>query len=288
MKSSLVIVVFFLILPLVSCKKEQMNPDLSIIFLHHSTGRIIWNGKPPSFLEKVAGRISDGLASKLGKNGQLPTLFEAYNSSSDKTYAIEEMVFPKDKGYGWKNYPFDYYNIWVKNAGKEPFMEEPTLEILTKDHQVIIFKHCFPVSNIRADEDAADINSEIKTLANYKLQYAAIRDKLHEFPETKFILFTGAVQVKSNNTPDKAERASEFFDWVRDEWDMPGDNVYLWDLCSLQTEGGIYFKDEYAASPENSHPNADFAAKAVELLFNRIIDVVENDGNGTDLTGEAN
>ena len=164
MKSSLVIVVFFLILPLVSCKKEQMNPDLSIIFLHHSTGRIIWNGKPPSFLEKVAGRISDGLASKLGKNGQLPTLFEAYNSSSDKTYAIEEMVFPKDKGYGWKNYPFDYYNIWVKNAGKEPFMEEPTLEILTKDHQVIIFKHCFPVSNIRADEDATDINSEINTL----------------------------------------------------------------------------------------------------------------------------
>ena len=151
---------------------------------------------------------------------------------------------------------------------------------------MIIFKHCFPVSNIEEDQATPDINSKTKTLANYKLQYAAIKEKLHEFPSTKFIVFTGAVQVKANNSEEKAKRAQEFFKWVKEEWDEPEDNIYLWDLSSLQTEGGLYFKDDYALSPENSHPNGDFAGMAVELLFARIIDVVENDGKGTLLTGK--
>ena len=49
-------------------------------------------------------------------------------------YFIEEKIFPKAEPYGWNNYPYDYYNIWVKNAGEQPFMEEPTLEILTKEY----------------------------------------------------------------------------------------------------------------------------------------------------------
>jgi hypothetical protein len=123
-------------------------------------------------------------------------------------------------------------------------------------------------------------------LANYKLQYAALREKLHEFPNTKFILFTGAALVKSAVSEDAAERAKEFFTWVTDEWDLPEDNIHIWDLYSLQTEGGSYFKDEYATSPDNSHPNGEFAVKVAQLLFARIIDVIETNGNGTKCTGE--
>jgi len=286
MKSKLsFFLVFLLIIPLVSCKKKEAEPDLSIIFLHHSTGSIIWRGESRSFANKVAGRISDKLVKKMNSKGVLPSLFEAYNAENQVNYEIEEMAFPKQKPYGWNNFPYDYYNIWVKNEGETAYMEEPTLEMLSSEYQLIIFKHCFPVSNIEEDQATPDINSKTKTLANYKLQYAAIKEKLHEFPSTKFILFTGAVQVKANNTEEKAKRAKEFFEWVRQEWDEPGDNIYLWDLSSLQTEGGLYFKDEYALSPENSHPNGEFAGMAVELLFNRIIDVAENDGKSTLLTG---
>ena len=35
--------------------------------------------------------------------------------------------------------------------------------------------------------------------------------------------------------------------------DQPDDNIYIWDLYSLQTEGGLYFKDEYAVSEKDSH-----------------------------------
>ena len=196
------------------------------------------------------------------------------------------MVFPKASPYGWHNYPYDYYNIWVKNAGNEPYMEEPTLELLTKKYQVIIFKHCYPVSNIKPDKDSADINSDYKSLANYKLQYTVLRDKLYEFPDTKFIIWTGAAQVKSNISEDEALRAKEFFTWVTNEWDLPGDNIHIWDLYGLETEGGLYFKEEYAGSANDSHPNSKFASKAVKLISNRIIDVIENNGAGTKLTGE--
>jgi len=66
------------------------------------------------------------------------------------------------------------------------------------------------VSNIQVDKDSADINSDYKSLANYKLQYEALRNKLHEFSDTKFILWTGAAQVKSAVSEDEATRAREF------------------------------------------------------------------------------
>jgi len=275
-----------LIFPLNSCDQKVNTSDMNIIFLHHSTGGVIWNAAKPSLVTKVIRRISTKAGALVSAKPRLPLLFNEYNEENDKNYLISEMAFPKKSPYGWNNYPYDYYNIWVKNAGEVPFMEEPTLEMLTKDYQVIIFKHCYPASNILADEDSADINSDVKTLANYKLQYAALREKLHEFPETKFILFTGAVQVKYYLKDGEANRAREFHKWVTEEWDIPGDNIYLWDLYSLQTDGGLHFKDEYALTPHNSHPNGDFARKTVKLLFNRIIDVVENNGNTTQLTGE--
>jgi len=247
----------------ISCGQEAKSPYMNVIFLHHSTGGVIWNG--------------DGHS--------LKQLFKEFNREYDTNYAIRELNFPNASPYGWKNYPFDYYNIWVKNAGEEPFKKEPTLEMLTKDYQVIMFKHCFPVSNIKADLDSPDINSDIRTLSNYKLQYLALRDKLHEFPNTKFIIWTGAALVEKRTAEDNAIRAKEFFEWVTDQWDLPGDNIYIWDFYGLQTEGELYFKDEYSVSSKDSHPNEEFAGKVVDLLFNRVIDVIENDGNGTLLNG---
>jgi hypothetical protein len=275
-----------MLVPLNSCKQKENKSDMNIIYLHHSIGAAIWQGTKISIAKKAAGKISPKLADIIGKKARLPLLFEKYNQENDKNYLIREIEFPKASPYGWNNSPYDYYNIWIRNAGNEPYMEEPTLEILTKQYQVIIFKHCYPVSHIHADKDSADINSDYKSLSNYKLQYAALRDKLHEFPDTKFILFTGAAEVKPGVPEDEAKRSKEFFTWVTDEWDLPGDNIHLWDFYSLETEGGIYLRDEYAVSPNDPHPNGDFAGKAVQLLFNRIVDIIDNNGNGTKVTGE--
>jgi len=282
-------IILLLIVSITSCKQKEKNSDMNIIFLHHSTGEVIWKGfnTKPSVFTRILRKISPSSKNIIGKKAKLPFLFENYNQEYHKNYLIKEIEFPKASPYGWSNYPYDYYNIWVKNSGDSPFKEEPTLEILTKQYQVIIFKHCFPVMNIKADQESADIDSDYKSLANYKLQYESIKNKLHKFPNTKFILFTGAALVKASGvSEDAALRAKEFFKWVIDEWDLPDDNIFIWDLYSLQTEGGLYFKNEYSVSITDSHPNTEFAEMTVQLLFNRIIDVIENNGTRTKLTGE--
>jgi hypothetical protein len=278
------VLVMVMMIAATSCKKTGPTSGIRILFLHHSTGQIIWNGGKSGLIFRITGKINTILGRK-NKKALIPSLFFEHNKQFGTNYDIEDLIFPKANPYGWHNYPFDYYNIWVKNAGTDPFLEEPTLEILTKEYQVIIFKHCFPVSNIQTDKDSSDINSAYRSLANYKLQYIALRDKLHQFPSTKFIIWTGAALVKSQTNDEKAKRAREFFNWVINEWDLPNDNIYLWDFYSLQTEGQLYFQEKFSQSETNSHPNAVFSDFAARLLFNRIIDVIESGGSNTELTG---
>ncbi len=242
-------------------KEASEKEGMKIIFLHHSTGKQIWKGD-------VSG------------------WFKKYNADHSTGYKIVEQVFPQESPYGWKNYPFDYWNIWVKHAGEKPFMQEPTLEILTGQYKVIIFKHCFPVSDISEEDGNPGIDSERKTIETYKLQYLALREKMQEFPGTSFIVWTGAAQVKDEINEQNARRAKTFFDWVKTEWDQPGDNIFLWDFYQLETEGGLYLKPEYAKGMNDSHPNKFFSKKVAPLFCRRIVAVIEGRGDSTSSTGE--
>jgi hypothetical protein len=126
----------------------------------------------------------------------------------------------------------------VNHAGRPPTWSESTLEVLTPLYDVIVFKHCFPVSNIGPDTGSPDVASEAKTLENYELQYAALKAKLRSFPANRFIVWTGAAKLAATTTPEMAARAQQFFTWVRTVWDEPGDNIYVWDFFNLETGGG--------------------------------------------------
>jgi hypothetical protein len=252
-----------------------MSSKVNIIFLHHSTGMNIWKGE------------TSRVAYKIFKKGVVQKWFSQFNKSNGTDYQIEQMNFPNNEGgYGWKNYPYDYYNIWVKNEGDKTFMNEPTLELLTKKYNVIIWKHCYPVSDILPDTGKADVDSEEKRIENYKLQYSQLKEKMRSFPKTTFIVWTGASLTKGSTTPEKAERAKEFFTWVKEQWDEAGDNIFLWDFNGLETENGLYFKDEYASSPTDPHPNKTFASRVAPLMCQRIVDVVEGRGDFSSKTGQ--
>lgn len=239
----------------------------NIIFLHHSTGQLIYN----------AGIESNRIFRKLfPQKAYVSKWFYDYNKKNKTNYIITEQYFPKSSPYGWNNYPYDYYNIWVKNAGEIPYLEEPTLEILTKKYDLIIFKHCYPVSNIYNDINKPDVNSNEKRLENYKLQYLALKRKFHEFPHTKFLVWTGAVQVKSNITEEQAINTKSFFDWVRNEWSTDNDNVYIWDFYDLETEGELYLKKENAKGVKDSHPGKLFAKRVAPLFCHKIIEVIQH------------
>lgn len=238
-----------------------------IVFLHHSTGMSIWLGKSNKYFYRIT------------RKGDMNKFFAKYNKANKTDYEIKQIAFPKSSPYGWNNYPYDYYNIWVKNAGEQLFMDEPTLEILTKEYDVIVFKHCFPVSRISEDTGKPDINSDEKKVENYKLQYDALKKKMHEFPDTKFIIWTPVVCTKKQMTEDEALRTFRFYEWMMDEWNEEGDNIFIWDYYKYQTEGSLYLLDKHAISPDNSHPNAEFSARAGIHLCQYIIDTIESKSN---------
>jgi hypothetical protein len=241
-----------------------MKPDAKILFLHHSTGHNIWKGKI-SGLASISMRLGPSLVTKQLKD---------YNRANGRKYAISKLWFPSAP-YPSENNPFDYYNIWVKNAGQTSFMGQPSLESLTSEYDIIIIKHCFPSSNILEDDSIPDINSKKKTLSNFILQYNAIKKKLLEFPNTRFIVWTPAAQVEKLTTPDEAKRTQEFIKWVKNEWDTPGDNIFIFDFNKIETRGGLYLNPEYAKSLEDSHPNEILSIKSADLLVERIIEVIE-------------
>jgi len=53
--------------------------------------------------------------------------------------------------------------------------------------------------------------------------------------------------------------------------------IYLSGLYQLQTKGTLYFPDEYA-NLLMIPPNDKFAGSAAQLLFSRIVDIIENEG----------
>jgi len=258
------VAIFGILLLIISGCKSENRSMKKIIFLHHSTGYNIWVGSTGRYIYKLT------------KKGDVARYFSNYNKNHGTNYSISEQYFPKESPYGWNNYPFDYYNIWVKNAGPKPYMEEPTLEMLTRDYDVIVFKHCFPGSRILEDTGNPDINSDEKRLENYKLQYNALKNKMHEFPGTKFILWTPAVNTKLQMTEDQARRAEEFHRWITEEWDEKGDNIFIWDYYKYETDGGLYMPDKYASAPDDSHPNRKFSAMMAPIFSQFIIDVINS------------
>lgn len=253
-----------------------------IVFLHHSTGKILWKGGIPQFIR-------------------------AWNAAHGTHYDLTEMNYPSAVGghtrlsriipgrildkfihnrYPWDNYPYDYWNLWVAHTGEHRDRGELNLDDLVRAYDVIVFKHCFPVSRIKADDGSPSLSSPKQTLANFQLQYAALKVRMHQFPQTRFIVWTGAALTQASSNVEDAERARQFATWVKETWDEKGDNIFVWDFRELETEGGPFLKTENAQLPNNSHPSKAFAAKAAPLLGQRIVDVIEGRGDHSSLTGQ--
>ena len=201
-------------------------------------------------------------------------MIDTYNAVRGTTHNIAERNYPSTEGgYPWSNYPYDYYNLWVKHKTTEQDRKELNLDQLAAKYDVIIFKHCFPVSEIQKDAGKPDVNSEVKSLENYKLQYNALKDRMLEFPTKRFLVWTGAALAEDSTTLEQAKRSKEWANWVKTKWDTPYDNIFVFDFEQLETEGELYLK--YPAGKSDSHPAGDFSKVAAGEFVKRIFEVLE-------------
>ncbi|MBI4953728.1 MAG: hypothetical protein HY908_17015 [Myxococcales bacterium] len=236
----------------------SLPADSGIMYLHHSTGGVIWGGGVPEGVD-------------------------AANTANGTSYAIEQTDYPS-AAYPWQNYPYDYWHLWVEAGGQAAAEGQQSLADLTAAHRVVVFKHCFPVSDIEADTGSPDLASEVKSIENYELQYAALKDALHAYPQTRFLVWTGAARLLTESSVEQGARSRQFFTWVKETWDEPGDNIFVWDFFELETEGGDFLVPAYAAG--DSHPSDAFALQVAPFFVNRLLAVLDGSADGGSLTGQ--
>lgn len=231
-----------------------------VIFLHHSTGWAVYN------------------------EGHMADWINNYNTEHVTSYELTERSYP-DAPYPWDNYPYDYWNLWINNACDNSNPGIACMDKLCADYNVIIFKHCYPGSAITDDPANPSASSPVKSIANYKLQYRALRTLMDGYPENKFIVWTLAPLHRLATNSAAAAKARQFTDWVKNDWltedGQSHPNIYIFDFWGYTAESNPTpaqgkvncLKYEYEYMHENtddSHPNT-LANETVGPLFAQFI-----------------
>jgi hypothetical protein len=140
-------------------------------------------------------------------------------------------------------------------------------------HEVILFKSCFPVSNIRSDEQ----------LEQYKRWYLAMREVMDAHPDHLFIVITPPPLNPSATTPEAAARARAFADWLlSDEYLEGHPNVATFDLFGALAEDDPaspevnMLRADYRRDGEDSHPNETANREVGPRLADFIIHTAEH------------
>jgi len=247
---------FFLVAP-----AALAATDDNIIFLHHSTAEGVYFG------------------------GDVPGWFSNYNSTHSTSYTITERSYP-DTPYPWANYPYDYWNLWINGACDSSNPNIECMNTLAANHDIIIYKHCFPGADVVADDNHPDVSASVQTLANYKLQYRALRQMMDSYPNNKFIVWTLTPLHRLATSADNAARAKQFVDWVKNSF-LAEDghshpNIFIFDFWGLIAGSDNFLRYDYEGShtDSDSHPNA-LANATVGPIFSQFIVDTANASIGT-------
>ncbi len=218
------------------------SQTIRILFLHHSTGENLING----------GGVREGLAARgyefydHGYNGDGLRL-------ADGSYNGMNFNVPDDN-----TDPDGFARIFAQPLHDPP---DNTFSYLMQ-YDVIIFKSCFPVSNIGSDEQ----------LAEYQSHYLSIRDRMDQYPNKLFIIVTQPPQVPGSSDRQESQRARAFSQWLQSDDYLAGHpNVFVFDFFDLLAGSDDFLRPEYRVDDYDAHPN-ERANEEIGPLFVDLID----------------
>ncbi|MBN1180345.1 MAG: hypothetical protein JXD18_14125 [Anaerolineae bacterium] len=231
----------FYLLPLASA---QAQGPVRIIFLHHSCGQ--------NLIEQ--GGVREGL-SALG--------YEFY----DHGYNEEGLRLADGSTTGTHfDVPDDNTNPdGLAVIFGQPLHDPPdnTFSYLMQ-YDVIIFKSCYPTSNIGSDDQ----------LAEDQAYYLSMRDRMDQYPDKLFIVVTQPPQVPGSSDAEEAERARALADWLASSEFLAGHpNVVTFDFFGLLAGSDNFLRPEYRYDDTDGHPN-EMANQAIGPLFVNFVDQV--------------
>lgn len=203
-----------------------------IIFLHHSCGQNwIADGEVRQKLTKAGFQFWDH-----GYNGD--GLTDPNGKKTGKNYSVP----------GDNTNPDGYAGIFSQKLTKPP---TNTLSHLL-DHDLIIIKSCFPVSDISSDD----------MLEEYFGYYKTVKAGMKKYPGKVFIIVTQPPLNRKATTPDRALRARKLANFLKSSEflkDAPNVSTFDWfDLLAVSDTKSPYYsmlKPEYSPEGDDSHPN---------------------------------
>lgn len=218
------------------------NP-LQIIFMHHSTGQgLIDQGGVREAFTKLGyqfwdhGYNEDGLTNASGEKPGVNWAVPDDNTDPD----------------GWQT-------IFAQRVTK------PASNTLSHmlEYDVIIFKSCFPTSDIQDDDQ----------LENYRTYFLSIRDVIDKYPDKLFIAFTTPPLVPGSTSPEAAARARRWAEYLTSPEYLDGHpNIFVFDFFNQLADKDGYLQAKYRGEdPGDSHPN-ELANQTVGPVFVAFVD----------------
>jgi len=215
--------------------KDPGPPErgLTMVWHHHSTGDDLLKGG------LLAALRADNIA-----------FFDInYGEATVGEYVIGDRTDPPDfpKNFNTPKY-FNVIKGWELKGPK-------------KQHDIIMFKSCFPASNITDDG----------MLGKYKEYYESMLPTFKAHPDILFIAMSTPPLMKGNTTPENAARARQWARWVTTQWAKGVANVQVFDLFNALAivEGKPdqnTLVPQFGAGKYDSHPSPA-GARAVTRLF---------------------
>jgi hypothetical protein len=238
------------------------SPKVKVLFIHHSTGGNLLN----------QGRVRE----EINRPPSSIALWDhGYNLNKVLPSIIARIKFlyrtglsdPNGKPTGTdyninlnNDNPSDYERIFTS-----PSERETRCKILQFD--VIIFKKCFPTSQIESD---------VK-LDNFKMSYLKIREFIDKNPRRLFIIMTQPPLRSEVTSFGNASRSRNLAEWLKsDEYVGKRKNLRIFDFFGLLAdevgENKNMLKREYASWLRiDSHPNR-YANKMIAPVFSKFIE----------------
>lgn len=204
----------------------------SVIFLHHSTGHNL---------------IEQGSVRERFSEAGYDFWDHGYNTQGlrrpDGSFAGYSYRIPGDN-----TDPDGLARIFAQRAYPLPLNAFSGL----LQHEVIVFKSCFPVSDITSDAQ----------LQQYKDWYLGMRDVMDNHPDRVFIVMSPPPLNPAATTPEAAARARSFADWLTSDAYLAGhSNVFAFDFFAQLAENDPASPDAnmlraaYRPEEGDSHPN---------------------------------
>lgn len=237
-----VVLAAVVIAALIGAPAAAQERPLRILFMHHSTGQgLIWQGQVRELFTALGYEfwdhgyndedLADASGAALGVDWDVP----GDNTDPDGWYAI--------------------FNQPVTDPPANTFSH-------MLDYDVILFKSCFPSSNI----------SDEAMFQDYQRYYLSIRAVIDQHPDTLFIPFTTPPLVPNETDAAAAARARRWAEYLTSE-QYRGDraNLAVFDFFSLLADANGYLRAEYRGDAWDSHPNA-LANQTIGPLLVQFVD----------------